>query len=1179
MKYPSQHRFPVVSDCPDDWGGGSWTVDCICGVTFDDGAEMVNCDECSVWVHTRCSRFVRGEESFACHKCKSRKAPGDSSKETEVAQLLVDLPTKTIQMDGRLASVQRPPPRPPCPLFKRLWIPMEERVHAHGVPGGDPALFHGMSSVFSPELWKCAGYVPKKFNFQYKEFPWQEDGEKDVEKQRVNAKRDDEEDKENAVDRGADVLFSLSKETIRFAPSMGAVGGLRGYDDGRRGETKSPLKEMKRRDWEKGGLNSGCVQTCVNREKNQIQPVGLPSGKWKTKELGISKERSGKKKSRSADKEVDGKKIVVSAPAPDAHRLNILEHGGFKVGNSTDYQDTKSKDDREAEPNYECHLEAPFNGSKPKPTLFTEATAEIFCDGAYKRNFSPEPLVKVENIDHQAPIRNGISPRADASGTSLTETKGIGKVSIKDEDLRSAVEGLNHLRDESYIMADLNKGSSSVSVDSQKSKPPDVDQRSATQDVNEICTLPGSNGAVSMSFVHTNGRSKIEACDGDKKRDPELLHSVGDGTPVLVSNSLQHFARFNGEISKNLQVHDMPAANFLSGEHSSTDAERVLDLMSCHDTIAEGTISTSDKLHHCEQEYASPLTGAEGCLKPRQGGKCIEKPLKLEARNPSPPAPGLRKLVVGIGKSASSTLVFSKPSISGNSKSMRTVLSPEAIKPNHSSKPHVKIKLSTAHKKDNVAISVPSDVSKQEVPEPVKDCPKSPANCGLKQPHASRTYHSSTSKHSMPDAKVQQMPCSSKESIAQNVAKFLGTVDCSSLSQTQITSQNKLASSSNQKNEKINQSSFQQSSKEFNHSSSVHPPPPAPVHASATLSDEKFALLLHQELNSSPRVPRAARIRHNLPQLSSPKATSMLVKCTHSSGGKDPISVSRRKNKEVCKDNSRNLPELADGSKKASRFSSSPDQKQQASVFTTDGLIKRDSCNRSPDAVASTKKNVPLKSSTLSGYSSSMEANDQTLSFIRSSSRDISDDDVGGVSGSTYTLPGLIDKIMSKDKRMTYEDLCAAVLPYWHNLRKHNEECYAHSSHSQAVLDCLRNRNEWAELIDRGPKTSSSSKRRMSDADTSTFDSEKEDAKDRPINQIEGISIEPHREESPKGRRKARKRRRLQLRNRVLKEFRKQHQKMDAATDEDFGAYSSEGCDRIFSEDENMGARTGEASV
>ena len=97
---------------------------------------------------------------------------------------------------------------------------------------------------------------------------------------------------------------------------------------------------------------------------------------------------------------------------------------------------------------------------------------------------------------------------------------------------------------------------------------------------------------------------------------------------------------------------------------------------------------------------------------------------------------------------------------------------------------------------------------------------------------------------------------------------------------------------------------------------------------------------------------------------------------------------------------------------------------------------------------------------------------------------------------------------MSKGRRMTYEELCNAVLPvwffisvvfvvstfiflllwvemgclwlnvfyscvlsqHWHNLRKHNGERYAYSSHSQAVLDCLRNRHEWARLVDRGPK-------------------------------------------------------------------------------------------------------------
>jgi len=55
----------------------------------------------------------------------------------------------------------------------------------------------------------------------------------------------------------------------------------------------------------------------------------------------------------------------------------------------------------------------------------------------------------------------------------------------------------------------------------------------------------------------------------------------------------------------------------------------------------------------------------------------------------------------------------------------------------------------------------------------------------------------------------------------------------------------------------------------------------------------QLALLLHQELNSSPRVPRVPRVRHvgSLPQLSSASATSMLIKRTSSSGGKDQHTV------------------------------------------------------------------------------------------------------------------------------------------------------------------------------------------------------------------------------------------------------------------------------------------------
>lgn len=108
-------------------------------------------------------------------------------------------------------------------------------------------------------------------------------------------------------------------------------------------------------------------------------------------------------------------------------------------------------------------------------------------------------------------------------------------------------------------------------------------------------------------------------------------------------------------------------------------------------------------------------------------------------------------------------------------------------------------------------------------------------------------------------------------------------------------------------------------------------------------------------------------------------------------------------------------------------------------------------------------------------------------------------------------------------------------------------------------------------------QTNSSRKRRKLDADTSAAESEDEDARDRPLKQIEGKSVESHREEFPKGKRKARKRRRLQLQGRVLKEVRKR-QKADAATDDDFGAYSSDGTESSFSDDENMGGRMGEAS-
>lgn len=165
----------------EDWVYESWTVDCVCGVNFDDGKEMVDCDECGIWVHTWCSRYVKGDELFVCHKCKIKNDD----------KLIVT--SKSLRMGNNNSSSSQNQmllPLKPC-----LEIPIEDRVHVNGVPGGDLGLFECVSTVFSSQLWKCCGYVPKKFRFQYSEFPcWDE-------KENVGMKEDS----------CGGVLFSMSK--------------------------------------------------------------------------------------------------------------------------------------------------------------------------------------------------------------------------------------------------------------------------------------------------------------------------------------------------------------------------------------------------------------------------------------------------------------------------------------------------------------------------------------------------------------------------------------------------------------------------------------------------------------------------------------------------------------------------------------------------------------------------------------------------------------------------------------------------------------------------------------------------------------------------------------------------------------------------------------------------------
>lgn len=95
-------------------------------------------------------------------------------------------------------------------------------------------------------------------------------------------------------------------------------------------------------------------------------------------------------------------------------------------------------------------------------------------------------------------------------------------------------------------------------------------------------------------------------------------------------------------------------------------------------------------------------------------------------------------------------------------------------------------------------------------------------------------------------------------------------------------------------------------------------------------------------------------------------------------------------------------------------------------------------------------------------------------------------------------------------------------------------------------------------------QTNSNRKRRKLEAEESDDNGY---GKGRTGKETEGKNFELQKEEFPKGKRKARKRRRLALQGRAVKDVRRR-QKTDSLTDEDVGPFSNSSEESMFSEDE-----------
>ncbi|KAL1213001.1 PHD finger protein [Cardamine amara subsp. amara] len=1063
------YRFSST-DPHEDWVDGSWTVDCVCGVNFDDGEEMVNCDDCGVWVHTRCSRYVKGEELFTCDKCKSKNNVNDS-EETEVAQLLVELPTKTLGMENsctRNVPLKRP---------FRLWteIPTEEKVHVQGIPGGDPALFEGLSSVFSRELWKCTGYVPKKFNFKYREFPcWDEEEKKD--------------EIENGYqeENGAGVLFSMSKENVIAAPASALVAmrslDVKGNSDLKLGCSKEANL------WDSGGAEMKHSQSALKKDKRLLRP--LITNKRRKELFGGSKERTKKK----VEVVEDGKKGFVG---------KTVRHKGYSKpslsrkdtepeGLASDVGITKIEKSKKA-----AFEESNEGGVALKKGSDESGITEIGAECSREQNLSDVH-------------GNGIGKQEEKAGHHF-------RIVLKS----SATNDPSVLGGKDVPLNEANK------EEERQGTIADAPENNAI-DSPERLRKPSLGFTVEKNCDDVSGKissrkNKLQ----NEMADTGAAGAVGQQTLDPIDSKVSGTS--TSQISEASEFSKVTPSSSLPDDHKRQPV----------DMVSEG-INSGNRDTSIELKRELVVSGAEKDILETKPGSGLSQ----ETSKPCRPVPhtvsvySRPKMVLCIGKSSSSSATEKssrcednpKPSTSRNS--------------NPGSKQQPSDGDANAIDEDCVSSDVIRERDRDHEPseKPLKEHPKFSVN-STKSMQQNRTLLSSVSKTresstSLKASSGAQLNGGSSEAPSKH--SHAGTF---------------------QKNEKSGQSIFQSSTKN---------PVQSIISLTPNLSDEELALRLHHQLNSSPRVPRVPRMRQPGSLPLSPTATSF--KRTSSSSSKDHATFSRRKNKDASKEGCRKSRDDDRCSTRSTKTRRSPDSRTQQDSGSRGGSLStkgEENETRKTSSYSSRKVILPPNSttSTSSGPCSSNELNEHNKPSPHSSPRNNS-------TPVHRTLPGLINEIMSKGKRMTYEELCNAVLPHWPHLRKHNGERYAYSSHSQAVLDCLRNRHEWARLVDRGPKTNSGKKKRKLDVAEESDENESSQGGRKRLRRHSQV------EEFPKGKRKARKRRRLSLQGKGIKVLRKKRNEEEEVSEEDEeGAFSDTSDESDFCEEDEEEEGDGRATT
>lgn len=361
-------------------------------------------------------------------------------------------------------------------------------------------------------------------------------------------------------------------------------------------------------------------------------------------------------------------------------------------------------------------------------------------------------------------------------------------------------------------------------------EPPVDDVASSAQDIIEVNQVQDSSGDKSLKSEQPDFKVKIEY-DGNSRGLLNFQSSSHSDAkdPGIASDHM----------SENSKLNDATVCSSLSSDHKSQDVDRSLE------AVTDSHVDNADDLSS-DPCQLKPEDGPENSMdvqrtssEPKNGSEIPEehsKPGGTMLNFPAVPSQG--KFITCAGKSStSSTVMIPKSSTSESFKSA------DALNPNPVAKQAMP-DCTVSARKDRASLDVGDEAKDEMSRRTVKEHSKSCTNSVPKPLHSSRISHDSVSKQITSEPKDSVLYSSSKTSSAPHTAVTSGSSEpTGSLHHQKAAHLHNKSSASTmlQRGEKLNQTSFQPSSKiNQNHAPSMCPP--APSSSPATLSDEEVNL-------------------------------------------------------------------------------------------------------------------------------------------------------------------------------------------------------------------------------------------------------------------------------------------------------------------------------------------------